>query len=146
MRSLFARSVLLVIPLAGCDAAEIERVDDLLLVSVVEGGLSPVVPEPLLVLETERPARLGCNPRIETDTEAGNGRLSVTVRGLSPGEAQPCPLGAPAYAFVPLPAIGPNGVAVEIRHRGATDRYRVSEGEAGIGLEALVTRTTRPAP
>ena len=147
MRASAVRSVLLVaVALAGCDSYRLEPITDALLVSVVEGGLLPFVPDPVLVLETERSMGLGCNARIETDAEGDRGRLRLRVRGISPGGTRPCPLGAPAYAFVPLPAFGTDGVAVEIRHRGSADRYRVYEVEAGVALEALTTRTTRPSP
>lgn len=129
--------------LAGCDSG-LESVEGTLLVSVL-----PAVPgvsvRPQLALQTE--ANVGCSARLSTESESSAGRLGVTVRGLTADAVPNCPDGyaGPAYAFVPLPVPDPT-VEIDVRHRGAADRYRYACEAAGCSLSAVSTSTTRLAP
>lgn len=145
MRALSTLAVL-VVALAGCDASDdaLAPIDDVVLVSVVPDSLVGRGTGTVLSLRAERYA--GCNA-IATDTQSRVRQATVTVRGLV--NVFDCRLDiylGPSRTSVLVPPVFGFPLEVSIRHRGATDRYRLTRGEAGVEIEALETRTTRAAP
>lgn len=122
-----------VLSIGGCDANdEIVPVPDVMLVHLVPQGLR-------LVTESYS----YCEQPIYIGTRAEPGVLYVEVIGAERIVGAQCRAALAASATVSIPE---TPLDVRIRHRGRTDRYRITSGAAGHELVAVETSTTRLGP
>lgn len=134
----------LLLSLAGCDSlgGDVVALDDVLVVDLVAaGGTAP----PALAFVTEGVP--GCATPIVYQTRVARDVLTVEVDGLQVETGPTCRALIPSGFTVALPSTRYGGpLAVEIRHRGETDRYRVQFGAGGLVLVPIHTSQTRLGP
>ena len=130
-------SVVLLLALVGCDGLEdgLAPLEDVLVVDL-ESDAAPVVR-----LTTE--GTPGCATPIAYRTRAKLGVLTVEVGGLEVETGPTCRALIPSSLAVALP---PGARALEVRLRGARDRYGVRNTQDGLVLVPIRTTVTRPGP
>lgn len=121
--------LVLLVAFSGCDSVsdDIVPLDDILLVDLVDGGLT-------LRVETE--STRGCGTPIVYETRVTPDVLTLSVDGLAARSGSPCRAITTSTLYVSLLPGPRSGWVIQIGHRGETDAYEVFIEEKGGGDRA----------